>query len=81
MSGALSIVCHHMEMARLCESHANVMIENGCWSTAAERKLEAEKHKVLAGLELLLWILARLQMKAEPNPWHELQEKLSKENS
>ena len=60
------------------QNRLEAMIKNKCWNTAIDQKLKAEQLKAQAGVELLLWILAVLQMPDEPNPWKELQDKEKK---
>ncbi len=78
-TGALSVVVEYMDQARRDERLMNAMLENQCWNTAVELKLQAEKYKVQAALEFLLWFGAVNQMAPEPKPWDELQAKLAKE--
>jgi hypothetical protein len=79
MTGALSVVVEYMDQARACELRMASMIENDCWNTAIEQKLQAEKLKVQAAIEFLLWLGAVMKMAPEPKPWEELQAKLAKE--
>lgn len=76
-TGVLSVVSDFMDKAKRCEGLAENMINNDCFNTAIEQKLQAEKLKSQAGVEFLLWMLASLNMPDEPNPWKELQEKKS----
>lgn len=78
-TGSLTVVAEYMAEARRDEKLCEAMIDNHCWNTAISLKLQIETIKVKAGIEFLLWVLARLQMPDEPNPWNELQEKLAKE--
>ncbi len=80
-TGSLSVVVEFFDQARQCEKRAEHMVENDCWNTAIEQKLEAEKLKAQGGMEFFLWLVATLQMPVEPNPWNELQEKLAKEKA
>lgn len=68
-TGALSIVGEFIAHARHCERRVERMVENDCWNTAIEQQLQAQKLKAQAGMEFLLWVLARLQMPDEPKPW------------
>lgn len=70
-TGALSVVQAFMDEAHACEVRAQNMVDNEAYNTAIEQKLEAEKLKAQAGMEFLLWMLARLAMPEEPNPWKE----------
>jgi len=74
-TGALSVVQDFMDRARKCEALAENMVKNEAYNTAIDQKLHAEKLKTQAGIEFLLWMLARLNMSAEPNPWQEHLEK------
>ena len=77
-TGALSVVQDFMDRARACETLAEHMIDHEAYNTAIDQKLHAEKLKTQAGIEFLLWMLARLNMPDEPNPW---QEHLAKEQA
>ena len=80
-TGSLTVVSEYISEARRDEKLYEAMLDNACWNTAIALKLCIETAKVKAGLEFLLWILARLQLPDEPNPWNELQEKLTKEKT
>lgn len=78
-TGSLSVVKEFIDQAKQCELRAGHMVDNLCWNTATEQRLQAEKLKTQAGVEFLLWVLARMNMPAEPKPWDELQAKLAEE--
>ena len=78
-TGAASVVADFIAETRELEALASAMVDNECWKPALDVTTEVERLKAMAGVEFLLWILALLNMPAEPNPWKELQEKLSRE--
>lgn len=78
-TGAASVVADFIDEARELEALASSMVDNECWKPAVELTTEIEKLKTMAGVEFLLFILSWLNMPVEPNPWRELQEKLSRE--
>lgn len=80
-TGALSVVFDFIYEARKCERRAEIMVDSGCWNSAVEQRQQAEKLKVQAGVEVLLWVLAVLKMPVEPNPWEELLAKQAKESN
>ena len=77
-TGSLTVVFDFISQARACERRAEIMVDEGLWNTAIEQRQQAEKLKVQAGMEFLLWVLAVLKMPAEPDPW---KEQLEKEDS
>lgn len=80
-TGAVTIVAGFVAESRKCEERITTLVENNCWTTAVEQKLQAEKLKEQAGIEFLLWTISRLDLPTEPDPWKELLAKEKDQNA
>lgn len=65
-TGSLTIVQSFMDDARKADELCANMVKFEAWNTAIQQSLTAENRRVQAGLEFLLWLLARMQMPDEP---------------